>query len=1356
MKRVFAIPGKTHGNSKVQVSWQKKLGNCVATSGSNRVVHIWDRNGELKKEIDLPGQCVGMDWSRDGGMLAIIHNKSTSVVLWDANSDEARQLDTDEKASLSFVQWSKTANILALGTTKGALVLYNHQTSRKIPVYGKHGNKPIISGTWDGKGNLNLAGADRSCTISSDDGVTLHQLPLHGEPSDIAVFESEEETIVSLLVGKETLFMWNSAMPEDPIELEFLAKYGKIVAYEWFGDKKVLVAFNTGHFIIVSTKQKYMGQELFHTQLFKTRMTHAKVSLTLNKVATCGDDSVLIHDLSDPQDMFGVIKLEDDRGMLDQLQWSDDGQLLTVSTQSGAVYTYLTKLPAIGSTYGTRVCNLTALQEMSILDITNPEGPRMKHRIPVEPSFLAVGQNYAAAGLNNQAWFFDIDENRELLTQSNTYGSEAKTYNGTIEKMEINEEYAAVLTDGRVHLHMIEPDENVKQEERDSIMLPERNQETERISSFALTATFCIYATESGKIFYFYLEDWTVVNEYRHTCGIRSITPDPSGTRLAFLDAIGDGFLYNPANDELLQLPDMSPSCLGMFYDQCGLGNTCIVCYNNQNMDTYILHQYFYKGAFVEKLGTTPRPQGLEPLLVNDGFMVCLTASGRTTNEALSTHSDILSPNALENHPKLCCMTNARLGRYTDAFAAGMTANDSSCWSFLYNQALMNLEIPIARRCAQARGDAAAASVLASFELEEDATLLSGYVALMKREIELAEKKFLASSKPVEALWLHRDLLNWDTALDLAKKYKTSEIPYISRAYAQQLEFKGNSTQALQYFKDALVESDTMSGAAHNKACKAGIARNLLRIGDLHSGLEQANEIKSRQVWKECAAILQGQQQLSEAADLYRKSEMYDKAAPLYIRLKNWAKVGEILPNVTSTKVVLQYAKAKEADGSFKEAAAAYEQGGDFESVIRVNLNNLQNPDEAVRVVKESGSTEGAKMVAQFFTNLNDPGSAIQFLVLSGSNEDAFALAKSHGKMDTFAQCLDKSGSLSDFRNIAVFYDQNGNKLEAGRFYYKAGQFGQALDLLLQCDDPNSEHIEVAIDVIGSAREEKLTHKLINYIMGESDGNPKDAKYLFKLYTALKQFPEAARTAVIIAKEEQSAGNYRNAHGVLFSMHQILQDEGIRVPMDMWKNLMLLHSYIMVKVHVKRGDHLRAARLLVRVSNSISVFPAHIVNILTSTVIECWKAGLKNSAFNFAAMLMRPQYRAQIDAKFRPKIEKIVRKPDKSEINQDMVPSPYDQDTLIEAYDLVCPSTNNIIPFCIVTGRAMQINDWAKMPCCKFPALYSQLETLMESETVCPMCGTEIDMADVERVDEPQSYLRKFNQGTLETAESQA
>jgi hypothetical protein len=53
--------------------------------------------------------------------------------------------------------------------------------------------------------------------------------------------------------------------------------------------------------------------------------------------------------------------------------------------------------------------------------------------------------------------------------------------------------------------------------------------------------------------------------------------------------------------------------------------------------------------------------------------------------------------------------------------------------------------------------------------------------------------------------------------------------------------------------------------------------------------------------------------------------------------------------------------------------------------------------------------------------------------------------------------------------------------------------------------------------------------------------------------------------------------------------------------------------------------------------------PVDVVPILTSTVIECHRSGLKNSSFSYAAMLMRPEYREHIDLKYKKKIEGIVR-----------------------------------------------------------------------------------------------------------------
>ena len=51
---------------------------------------------------------------------------------------------------------------------------------------------------------------------------------------------------------------------------------------------------------------------------------------------------------------------------------------------------------------------------------------------------------------------------------------------------------------------------------------------------------------QHGNIHFFFIEDWQYVTEHRHMAGIRKIFPDPSGTRIIFIDDKSDGYVLNP------------------------------------------------------------------------------------------------------------------------------------------------------------------------------------------------------------------------------------------------------------------------------------------------------------------------------------------------------------------------------------------------------------------------------------------------------------------------------------------------------------------------------------------------------------------------------------------------------------------------------------------------------------------------------------------------------------------------------------------------------------------------------------------------------------------------------------------
>jgi len=292
MKRVFTLPGKVHGGTEPKAKWQKKVGNFLATAGSNRTVQIWDRNGASVKVIDLPGDCTDLDWCHDGALLAIIQAGSENFLLWNANTMETRTIKTEQKARLTSLFWSKVGYSLAIGGSKGNLVLFNYQTGRQIPVLGKHGNKPITCGAWSIDNLLCLGGQDETASLSNENGDTLQQPELTGDPSNITFYNSPSdpaENTVSIIINHKTLYLWKSTEPDAPIELEFQVKYGDIAAYQWFGDRKLLLGFSKGYYIIVSTDYHHIGQELYQNRNHKMELKDIVISKALNKAASCGD-----------------------------------------------------------------------------------------------------------------------------------------------------------------------------------------------------------------------------------------------------------------------------------------------------------------------------------------------------------------------------------------------------------------------------------------------------------------------------------------------------------------------------------------------------------------------------------------------------------------------------------------------------------------------------------------------------------------------------------------------------------------------------------------------------------------------------------------------------------------------------------------------------------------------------------------------------------------------------------------------------------------------------------------------------------------------------------------------------------
>ena len=104
------------------------------------------------------------------------------------------------------------------------------------------------------------------------------------------------------------------------------------------------------------------------------------------------------------------------------------------------------------------------------------------------------------------------------------------------------------------------------------------------------------------------------------------------------------------------------------------------------------------------------------------------------------------------------------------------------------------------------------------------------------------------------------------------------------------------------------------------------------------------------------------------------------------------------------------------------------------------------------------------------------------------------------------------------YATLSIYYT---NYIYYIRYAALSGNYPRALKCYLRCGD---KEIDAAIEVVGKSQNDSLTHQLIDFLQGEKDGLPKDQNYFYRLYMALGKYEEAAKIALIIARQEQDIG----------------------------------------------------------------------------------------------------------------------------------------------------------------------------------------------------------------------------------------
>lgn len=88
------------------------------------------------------------------------------------------------------------------------------------------------------------------------------------------------------------------------------------------------------------------------------------------------------------------------------MYWSKDGTIMTITTINGYFFGFLTVVPSLCAACDNYAALLSSLTEISVVDCGRNNMIVAKTQLEVEPSFLNLGPNHFAVGINNAIWYF--------------------------------------------------------------------------------------------------------------------------------------------------------------------------------------------------------------------------------------------------------------------------------------------------------------------------------------------------------------------------------------------------------------------------------------------------------------------------------------------------------------------------------------------------------------------------------------------------------------------------------------------------------------------------------------------------------------------------------------------------------------------------------------------------------------------------------------------------------------------------------------------------------------------------------------------------------------------------------------
>lgn len=185
----------------------------LASGGQKGLISIYDRHGEYFAEFSLQKPIIALEWDRNGEYLAIIQKGVSKVSIWSCRTKKVTDIVTSLQDP-TCLKWSRISDKLAVGDSKGNLLLYNSDRGKKNELTGKHSGA-ITCIAWSNIDNLALGGEDNKFSLSSAEGKTFEELSIKSHALDVMFSRqktdnrSSAETTISVNIGGKSLLLYN-------------------------------------------------------------------------------------------------------------------------------------------------------------------------------------------------------------------------------------------------------------------------------------------------------------------------------------------------------------------------------------------------------------------------------------------------------------------------------------------------------------------------------------------------------------------------------------------------------------------------------------------------------------------------------------------------------------------------------------------------------------------------------------------------------------------------------------------------------------------------------------------------------------------------------------------------------------------------------------------------------------------------------------------------------------------------------------------------------------------------------------------------------------------------------------------